>query len=317
MPPGRAGGFFLRFFREVVLVLVGFFYLFLSLAALGFWLLEPSCASGACSAVTQLNSFLGRPWWLWGALYYAVAGALCLGLPRNRLTGAFLAAGATFHAGLVGYGYAVTGYVCPVCWKFAAMSALLTASYWVSPGKRPGRTAYISAGPARAVVVMVLALLVVNPGTKPVTVPPSTTAAAAAVTTGAESQSVTRAVEEESRYQLRVFTPGGADTYLDLREKPALFFAVWCSHCPEALKEAAKLPPEKRPYLVVTYLRERDAEKVREKLAGAGLAGEPYYLLQSPPEGVQVVPSLVWWDGGIKCVTGSIAVAERLGLPGS
>ncbi|AEG15968.1 VanW family protein [Desulfofundulus kuznetsovii DSM 6115] len=300
-------------------MLVGYVYLLLSLAAIIAWQLEPSCASGACSAVAQLESFLGRPWWLWGALFYAVAGVLCLGLPKNRLTGIFLAAGAVFHAGLVGYGYAVTRHVCPFCWKFAVMGTLLVTSYWVLPGKKPGRTAYISAGPARALVVITLVLLVINPGTKPAVAPPAATVAMAA---GAESQSgsfVTggpKAIEGKAHYQLRVSTPGGAETYLDLREKPALFFAVWCPHCPEALKDLAMLSPEKRPYLVVTYPRDGDEEKAERKLAENGLAGELYYLAEKPPESVQGVPALVWMEGSeLRHVEGAGAIAKKLRVP--
>ncbi|MDQ0287520.1 putative membrane protein [Desulfofundulus luciae] len=303
----------------MIFVQVGLFYLLLSLAALAFWLLEPSCASGACSAVAQLDSFLGRPWWLWGALYYSVAGILCLGLLKNRLTGTLLAAGAVFHAGLVGYGYAVTGHVCPACWKFAAIGALLAVFYWGLPDKKPGHTAYVSAGPARALAVIALTLLVVNPGTKPVAVPPATAAAMAAVT---ESQSGSfktgepKATNETAPDQIRVFTSDERETYLDLREKPALFFAAWCPHCLEALRDAARLSPEKRPYLVVTYLREGDAEKAREKLAENGLAGESYYLAENPPEGVQGVPALVWMEGSeLRHVEGAGAIAEKLGIP--
>ena len=64
---------------------IGLSYLFHSLAAaLAFWRLEPSCASGVCSAAVQIGFFLNRSWW--GAMFYAVAGALCLGLSKNRFS---------------------------------------------------------------------------------------------------------------------------------------------------------------------------------------------------------------------------------------
>lgn len=295
--------------------MVGISYAFLSVASLLFW--KIGCTSGACSIFSSWG-LLDRSWWLWGALYYSVAGILCLGLPKNRLTGAFLAAGAVFHAGLVGYGYVATGSVCPVCWKFAAMGVLLAVFYLISPDKQPGRMVYVSAGPARALAVVVLALLIVNPGTEPVAALPATAAVAAGVES--QSDSIKKAgpdpVEKTAPYQLRVSTPDGKETYLDLREKPALFFAAWCPHCPEALKDAARLLPGKRPYLIVTYLCEGDIGKAKAKLAENGLTGEPYYLVQSPPEGVQGVPSLVWWDGGeVKHVEGAALIKKELGVP--
>ncbi|WP_242655867.1 VanW family protein [Desulfofundulus australicus] len=199
------------------------------------------------------------------------------------------------------------------------LGALLVVLYRVSLDKQPGRIVYVFAGPARALAVVALALLVVNLRIELVSALPATTA----VSVGAENypDSSDKAgpdpVEKAASYKLRVSTPDGEETYLDLREKPALFFAAWCPHCPEALKDAAKLLPGKRPYLIVTYLREEgDIGKAKAKLAENGLTGEPYYLVQSPPEGVQGIPSLVWWDGGgVKHVEGAALIKKELGVP--
>ncbi|MDI6813932.1 MAG: vanomycin resistance protein VanB, partial [Desulfitobacteriaceae bacterium] len=43
--------------------------------------------------------------------------------------------------------------------------------------------------------------------------------------------------------------------------------------------------------------------------------GEPYYLTEKPPESVQGVPALVWWDGELKHVEGAGAISEKLGVP--
>ncbi|WP_313884987.1 VanW family protein [Desulfofundulus sp. TPOSR] len=209
------------------------------------------------------------------------------------------------------YGYVATGSVCPACWKFVAIGALLAVFYLISPGKQPGRMVYVSAGPARALAVVSLALLIVNPGTEPVAVLPAT---------ASHSDSIKKAgpdpVEKTASYKLRVSTPDGKETYLDLREKPALFFAAWCPHCPEALKDAARLLPGKRPYLIVTYLREGDIGKAKEKLAENGLTGEPCYLVEKPPKSVQEVPALVWMEGSeLRHVEGAGAIAEKLRAP--
>lgn len=305
---------------------VGLSYLFLSLAALAFWRLEPSCISGACLEITQISFFLGRSWWLWGALFYACASALCLGLPKSRPVGAFLAAGALFHAGLIVYGYTATKVICPVCWRFAAAGALLAVSYWSLPKK--WETKRLTAAPV-ILAVAVVCVLAVNP--------PVTKAAGHAFSEGrtvtdcllcpqeggikqdAGRSTEPQKISDEASFKagsgryLKVTTPEGKESLLDLEKKSALFFAVWCPHCDEALKEAAKLGPEKRPYLVVTYLREGDAEKAKEKLTEKGLVGEEYYFAGSLPADLQGVPALIWMVGGkIESVRGAEAIVEKL-----
>lgn len=289
--------------------MLGLVYLMLSIAALLFWRFDPqiSCTSEACLTVSGL---LGRPWYMWGAVFYAVAGMLCLGFRKNQATGAFLVAGAVFHAGLVAYGYAVTGSVCPVCWKFAAMGALLAVFYWVLHGREPGPVSYLSGGPARALAVITAALLIINP---PVAVQIPDNTGIVKSKPFNDMQTAIHAAEANPCY-LQVTTPDGRSLCLDLREKPALLFAAWCIHCDEALKDAAKLSPEERPYLVMTYLRDGDAKKAADKLAASGLAGEMYYLIKKPPSRVQGVPALVWWDEDLKYVEGVESVAEQLNI---
>ncbi len=290
--------------------MVGIAYLLLALVAVAFWFLS-SCPSGMCPASDQIGSSL----WLLGALFYALAGVLCLGLRKNRATGAFLAVGAVFHIGLIIYVYSTSGAICPVCWKFAALGALLAAMYWLSAERKKNWCYLVSAGPARAMVVVAAILLLLNPqGHMSV----QTSAAAISEAVSFETVRDENAPEtaEASGCMLQVSTPDGAQTCLNINQKPVLFFAVWCPHCPEALKEIAKLDPEKRPYIVVAYLRDGDTEKARGKLAEAGLAGEPYYYVQSPPPEVQGVPALAWWeDGGLKCMERAEAIAEKLHVP--
>lgn len=288
--------------------MAGLFYLTASLAALFFWKTPQLCTTEAC---LSLPGLLGRSWYLWGALFYAVAGFLCLRFPKNRGTGAFLASGAVFHAGLIRYGYAVTGGVCPICWKFAAMGTLLAVSYWALPDRKPAWASYVSGGPARALTVAVLALLLVNPQVKQTLSVPS---GSVAETTKQEKLQIFPTAEAATCI-LQVTVPDGNQTCLDLSKKPALFIAVWCPHCDEALRDAAEMEPEKRPYLVVTYLRDGDAEKAKGKLAGNGLGGEVYYLKQKPPAEVQGVPAMTWWDGELKYVEGAEAIRKQLHSP--
>jgi hypothetical protein len=113
-------------------------------------------------------------------------------------------------------------------------------------------------------------------------------------------------------HRLGVLTPENTSAGLDLRERPALFIAAWCTHCDEALREAALADPQRRPYLVFTCLRDGDAQKAKEKLSAQGLKTPVYYIKQHPPAGVREVPALVWWDSGLKYIEGAGAVAVQL-----
>lgn len=291
-------------------MMIGPFYLLLSAAAIFFWKIDPQlCTTEAC---LSLPGLLGRSWYLWGALFYAVAGFLCLRFPKNRGTGAFLASGAVFHAGLIWYGYTITGSVCPVCWKFAVMSVLLTAAYFVLPERKPRWASYVSSVPARALVVVAFALLLVNPQIEqPLSVTGRVAESEPAVGTVQKAAPVLSAAEASSCY-LQVTTPDGRGLCLDLQLRPALFVAVWCPHCDEVLREVAKMEPEKRPYLVVTYLQDGDIEKVKDKLAKNGLSTEAYYMAEKPPTGIQGVPALARWDGELKYVEGASIIKAQL-----
>jgi hypothetical protein len=278
-------------------LMAGLFYLLLSLATLFLWTIEPQlCSTEACSSLPGL---LGRSWYLWGALFYAIAGILCLSLQKNRPTGAFLTAGAVFHAGLIWYVYEITGSVCPACWKFALAGALLAVSYWILPDRKHKQEHYLLFGPVRALAIIALALVIFNPQSAH----PAAKIGPAVESSNEDKPAAVKAlkttpslpVAEDFPCYLQVFTPDGRGVCLDLQRRPALFFAVWCSHCDGALREAAGKRLEERPHLVATYLQDGDAERVKCKLAGNGLEGEEYYLVESPPAGVQGVPAL--WDG--------------------
>ncbi|MCL6479543.1 MAG: vitamin K epoxide reductase family protein [Peptococcaceae bacterium] len=299
--------------------MVGLFYLLVSLGTLVLWRMEPQlCVTEVCNP-----GLLGRSWYLWGALFYAVAGFLCIALQKNRATGVFLIAGAVFHAGLIGYGYFTTGTVCPVCWKIAVMGALLAAAYWFLPAWGIKRAAGFPAAPA----IIALALLVSNPSApyRVDSYPMEIAGASIIEKPGGEYRNqdgksqVSKNDDGNSRSRvtgwlppgqedgaiqnpdsgrfLLVKTPSGGEASLDLSKRPALFFAAWCPHCDGALREAAKKKPEERPYLVVTYLQNGDVEKVKDKLAENGLSGMTYYLAEKPPADVQGVPALVGQEG--------------------
>ena len=281
--------------------MVSIIYFLLAVLALFFWIFETGvCTSGGCSAVPGL---LGRSWYLWGAVFYAVSAMLCSWSRKNITVGVFISTGALFHVLLIAYGYQISGEICSVCWKFSAVDALLALMYWFMPEKEPVQASPLFIGPVKAMAIMSLSILIVNPATGSVTVPNVTAEMSLtkpAPITEAKNTNNDLSSAGEVNSQLRVLTLEGESKYLDITAKPALIFASWCPHCDDALKEAAKLPQEKRPYLVVTYLREGDIKKAREKLNGSGLKNETYYLAPDPPSGLEAVPSFLHWNHGLE-----------------
>jgi hypothetical protein len=288
-----------------VQVALGAGLLILSGIALGYGLLEQAevrvCASAVCSGVALYP--LGRSLYLWGALYYAAAGVTVFLGCRKHAAG-LLVAGAAIHTSLVAYGWISTKtfLFCPTCINLWLALVCFVAAFLLAPGGFEKRRKSAFAG----VLLVGLAawLLVFSAG-----VQPETQAAAAgnllALHGAAEGQE-----DVNQSAELAVETLDGEEVLLDLRERPALLFAWWCSHCTTALHAAAGLPERERPYLVAAYLRGGDTPKIKQKLAEAGLAG-PYYLLPGEPS-VGEVPALLWWEGGggLRVVRGGDAVQE-------
>lgn len=270
--------------------MIGWIYLILSGAALLFWRTD---LQQLCNGENCASSFLGRSWFLWGAIFYATTAGFCLHYPKNRKVGAFLSAGALLHVVLIAYRYAATKYICPVCWKFAVMVVLLTVCYFLLPDR--GKKAALSI-PAWVMVAVGIVLFAVNPSAPP-----------------AGDKQYTLApvrVADADPCDIQVVSIDGTQVCLNVKDRPALFFAVWCPHCKDALQEISGLPPEKRPYIIVTYLQDGDLEKVPAKLAENGLAGEKYYSSQKPPDEIQGVPALLWWDGELKYREGDNCVEQ-------
>jgi len=330
-------------------VLPGLIYLLLTLGSFCLWLIgfDPySCPSLACSAVSH---FFGRPLLLWGAAYYSLSAVFCFsGLIATKRKGALavIYSGVTAHALLLLLAWRRTGELCPTCLRFLLVEALLAAYITVRPA---GRSWKWPSAVAAASLVMISGILAFNPQVAPVAampeVPPAVVAESSfgqddtaspsreievqeqqkyryqvwtAIKTGAEketpsfSQGLPSSVEN-SLPALKVTTPDGQGVTLDISRRPALFFSWWCSHCMDALQEVAKLPEDRRPYLVGTYLRGDDLPKFRAKLEEAGLKEATLYLASTPPEGIQAVPALVFVDGGrISHAEGVAAIVNRL-----
>lgn len=93
---------------------------------------------------------------------------------------------------------------------------------------------------------------------------------------------------------INVTTSDGVPVIIDIRSRPVLYFSAGCKHCDDVLKDVAVLNPKQRPYLVGVY---QGGGEVKQKLAANGLDGENYYLAQKLPEELQLVPSILTWDG--------------------
>lgn len=291
-----------------VQVALGGSLLALSGIALGYGLLEQAevltCASGACSGAALYP--LGRSLYLWGALYYAVAGGIVFS-GRSKHAAALLAAGSAAHTSLVIYGWICTEtlWFCPRCiGLWLALVCLAVASFLVPHAMEEKKKLGFSCVLAAGLVAWFL-------------ISPAQLQRQAAV--ACDSVPLYIALERRDVGQtgkLAVERPDGEEVLLDLRERPALLFAWWCSHCAAALEAAAGLPEGKRPYLVATYLRGDDTPKIEEKLREASLAGPCYLLPGEPPVGE--VPALLWWEsGGLKAVQGGGVVQQLKGLEGA
>lgn len=283
--------------------MVGIIYAVLCIAALLFWRLESPYLCVFCSE-SVVSGLFERSWYLWGSVYYAVAALLC-STKKNPAAGLYLVAGAVFHLGLVAYGYFVYEFACALCLGFAALGTGLAVLYYVLPEGEVAWKSPVSRGLLQALAVVALILLLANPSPKGRVAPDAVPLVAE------QGIPVLKVKEAEASCYLEVSTADGKELCLNLREKPALFFAAWCPHCDEALKEVVKLEPEKRPYLVVTYLRGGDVEKAAEKLAKAGLTEKEFYLAEKPPAGLQGVPALVVWRDGRLEVEGDLRVLSN------
>jgi hypothetical protein len=287
-------------------------YVFLATASLVFWNLGSagSCPEAVCGREVLL---LGRGLWLWGAFFYSLAALGCLALRRRREFSYALLAGALLHWAAIAMESVSGAGFCPVCARFAGLETLAALLALFASSHRPatGRP-FWTAGPLRALILASLALLAANPhaGGRVRSEPPLHTA-----TPGFEVGPLVQEEQEGCGRTLTVVDAAGNPIVLDLAECPVLVFAWWCSHCNEALREVAAVPPSRRPRLAAAWSRgEGDAERTREKLAACGLAEEPYFILENPAAaGVRGVPCLiVWEDGGRKVLTGG-ALHGRLG----
>ena len=261
----------------------GIAYLVLAFASAALWAADFDayrCPAAACQEAAVL---LGRPLLLWGAVYFAGGSLVCAGGLFARLKPVvlgFLGGGAAVHTILLALAWNRTDSVCPVCVLFLTLEIILLIFIFVFPPAAFRRIPVVLASVVLATAVSVLAI---NPA-PPVSFSSgnSATPAPPGLTTGAT---------------LTVLTPEKTAATLDLKERPALLWAWWCSHCQKELRRLARQPAGKRPYLVMTFATNQgDIEKARAKLAEAGMGNETFYILPDAKVDGIGIPTLLYWD---------------------
>lgn len=80
-------------------------------------------------------------------------------------------------------------------------------------------------------------------------------------------------------------------------EKPVLFFAEWCDHCEDVMRDISCLPVDQRPVFVSIYPDTNDPiqeiSKAKQKARLAGLEVSVYVCFDDMSGHVETVPSLV------------------------
>ncbi|MGI9952783.1 hypothetical protein V3F56_10520 [Moorellaceae bacterium AZ2] len=181
------------------------------------------------------------------------------------------------HGGLSASLWAYTKGVCWLCAIFLILETALFLAIVLAPPKR-GRVRLLGSTMVALFLGSVF-LLAINPA------PPLRM----------HDSNLTVASELLSGTQLKVSTVDGLPVTLDLRNKPALIWSLWCPQCREKIEVIARFPPELRPYLVlVPIFPTTDIHTARAWLVQKGLSSETVYVLTEPK--VKVTPLLLFWD---------------------
>ncbi len=227
------------------------------------------------------------------------------------LAGFFLLVG----TGLLAYNPSVSGYVMP-----AGSAAEAVAGVAGSEAVAPDGAVASGIPEKPPVGVAAADARQAEPGRPTVYSPAANKAQTVAKGAGAaapQNSPVSGAQKDEKKQaekgpSVAVMTPDGRQVEFDLSQRPALYFAWWCPACREVLKEVARLPAEKRPYLVAVYFTPVDVSRSAGELAEVGLSGIEFYISRESPGGG--LPALLFLeDGRAKTVNGKAAVLREIG----
>ena len=234
-----------------------------------------NCLSSQCNTTTF--GFLSRSWLLWGAFFYSLSILLII-FSKKKYSRVLITLGTMFHWSLTIYYFFNENYFCPICISFLLIGTLLNAVYLLKENKI--RKSFLLKVFSIVLFVTTLIILVINPIEKNI-----------------DDKSELLATEiKRFGPTVEVTNKEGEIEIIDLREKPALLFAEWCSYCSEALKIVANNYKENPPTLLAVLTDESKRKEIEKKLADAGLEGFNYYISTVTPP-VKGVPRLVWWEG--------------------
>lgn len=248
---------------------------------------------------------------LWGSIFY-VASGLCFAFGRESALRLLLSVGLAAHGWLL-HLMVASGERCSSCLAAFGLTVALCVLAALESLFRAGAVVFLGA--------VIVALAWPNPGFLQEIESVRTPVAGAVagredgrLPVDLEGAALQRPATPETagEHLLRVIRADGMEAVLDLRERPALLFAPWCSHCAEALERVSAMPPERRPYLVSVYLRGdwfQDVKETQAKLRSCGLPADVAYYGSLEPERV---PAVVRWDGRRVTAGGEKRVLEFL-----
>lgn len=297
--------------------MVGLGFIILSLTALINWKIDyPICSKEICSQIAI--GFLDRPWILWGAFFYGLAGILTTRLKKVFWLAVALSVGIMFHGLLLFYGYQISNTLCIKCLLFFLASTILTGIYIYKDISVPGQWAIKGIGNALLIVSLIMLALHVDardsfidevnlahasPTNKvDLTVAKPMKPMNTMETIELESTDSSGVIETAPDHKnfgpkLTVETQYNEAVELNIQQKPALFFAWWCPPCDFALQNIAKYNITDRPYLVACFNDGDQRDYIEKKLQKAGMKDAEYFIFQGTPP-VNGVPVLVWWSNG-------------------
>jgi thiol-disulfide isomerase/thioredoxin len=294
--------------------MAGIIYLIMTILSFFYWKTDV----GFCALCSPdiATGFLNRSWYLWGAMFYALAGISTLKFKKNLYVGILVTSGAIFHAMLIYFTYTTTQSLCYTCIGLLTAGVAAVVIYFIEKEK-PYENLIIF-GPGQAMLLVAVLLFAINP--QPVSNAggvsndnndkeiKSVAYAAKDITVDSiqDSSEVTfnephRALQEERRTnfgpEIKVINSQGNETVIDISQRPALLFSWWCSHCDRVLKDIAQYNELNKPYLVAVYPKgENNKKYIEQKLKSCGLKDEPYYVYSDQPP-INSIPILIWVSG--------------------
>ena len=245
---------------------------------------------------------LGRSWFLWGALYYAVIG-FAASFRKNTVVPVVVAAGIVFHFWLIGNGFYGEKVACPICYGFLVAEIVALAVYLIV--KQP-MLKHVAAWVNTGALLLVVAIWF-SPGQptygSEVQAESGTDTGETVQTASVEQpqvESVTDLADEHMAVKDAVLYPVvqvtdefGLETKIDLSKRPALYFAWWHPRTAETLKVFTSHSEYFMPYFVSVQDRGKKEYAV-QILSDAGIKGHLYFTEEAPA----VIPALVWYSDG-------------------